>query len=95
MRQLITRVDDRLHAAIKERARREGVSVNTLVNRLLAHAVEAEDRGRELDRRIAAAGLTVRVTPRSIAPPRDEVIAMMRGSGTSVSEALDWARSDD
>jgi antitoxin FitA len=95
MRQLIARVDDRLHAAVKERARREGVSVNTLVNRLLARAVEADDRGRELERKIAAAGLTVRVTPRSIAPPRDEVIAMTRGSGTSVSEALEWTRGED
>jgi len=71
------------------------VSVNTLVNRLLVKAVETDDRRSDLERRIEAAGLTVRVTPSKVPPPRDEVIAMTRGSGTSVSEALDWARSDD
>ena len=95
MRQLITRVDDGLLDRVKERAQREGVSMNTFVNRLLAKAVETDDRRRDLERRIEAAGLTVRVTPRSIALPRDEVIAMNRGSGTSVSEALEWARSED
>ena len=94
MRQLITRVDDELLDRVKERARRDGVSMNTFVNRLLAKAVETDDRRRDLERRIEAAGLTVRVTPRSIALPRDEVIAMTRGSGTSVSEALDWARGE-
>ena len=95
MRQLITRVDDELLERAKAHARREGLSMNAFVNLLLAQAVQVDDRRADLERRIEAAGLTVRVTPRMIAPPRDEVIAMTRGSGTSVSEALDWARSDD
>ena len=92
MKQLITRVDDRLLDGVKERARREGVSVNTFVNRLLARAVESDDQNRDIERRIAAAGLTVHVTPGMVPPSREEVIEMMRGAGTSVSDALDWAR---
>jgi hypothetical protein len=94
VRQLITRVDDGLLDRVKERARREGVSMNTFVNLLLAKAVETDDRRRDLERRIEAAGLTVRVTPSKIPPPRDEVIAMTRGAGTAGSEALEWTRGE-
>jgi hypothetical protein len=94
MRQLITRVDDELLDRVKARARVEGLSVNAWVNRLLAQAVVADDRRRELERRIAAAGLTVRVVPSKVPSPRDEVIARTRGAGTAVSEALDWTRSE-
>jgi hypothetical protein len=94
MRQMITRVDDGLLDLVKARARREGLSVNALVNRLLADAVVADERHRDLEQRIAAAGLTVRVTPSTVPPPRAEVIAMTRGAGTSVSEALEWTRGD-
>ena len=94
MRQLITRVDDDLLDRVKERARREGVSMNTFVNRLLV-----EGRG---DRRSAprprathrGSGLTVRVTPSKVPLPRDEVIAMTRGAGTAASEALEWTRGE-
>ena len=92
MRQLITRVDDGLLARVKERARRDGVSVNAYVNRLLERAVETDDRRRDLERRIEAAGLSVRVSPSKVPPPRDEVIARTRGAGTAVSEALEWTR---
>ena len=92
MRQLITRVDDELHDRVKERARSEGLSVNAYVNRLLAQAVLADDRRGELERRIAAAGLTVHVMPSKVPPPRADVIARTRGAGTAGSEALDWTR---
>jgi hypothetical protein len=94
MRQLITRVDDVLLERAKARARREGISMNTFVNRLLADAIGVDDRQRELERRIAAAGLTVRVTPSTVPPPRSEVIERTRGAGTSVSEALEWTRGE-
>ena len=94
MRQLITRVDDALLERAQARARREGVSMNTFVNRLLADAVGADDRQRELEHRIAAAGLAVRVTPSRVPPPRSEVIESTRGAGTSVSEGLEWTRGE-
>ena len=48
MRQLITRVPDDILDACKRKARAEGVSMNAFVNRLLARAAEADERGREL-----------------------------------------------
>ena len=66
--------------------------MNAFVNRLLAQAAEADERGRELDRRIAEAGLTVRVVPSMQPPSLDEVLALTRGVGSAASEALDWSR---
>jgi hypothetical protein len=92
VRQLITRVDDQLLDDVKARARAEGVSVNTFVNRLLARAVETMDRRRDLDRRIAEAGLAVAVTPSQAPLPLDEAIALTRGLGPQAGRALDWTR---
>lgn len=94
MRQLITRVDDRLLDDVKARARAEGISVNTLVNRLLADATRATSRRREVARRIAEAGLTVHVTPSTAPLTHEEVWAMTKGLGPIAEEALAWARSE-
>jgi hypothetical protein len=89
MKQLITRVPDDVLDACKRRAKAEGVSMNTFVNRLLARAAEADERGRELDRRLAEAGIDV-VYPRldRIPPTMDEVWEMTRGSGTAILDEL-------
>lgn len=94
MRQLITRVDDRLLDDVKAKARAEGVSVNTFVNRLLAEATRTMSRRREIARRIAEAGLTVYVTPSQPPPTHEEVQAMWRGVGPVAEESLAWARSE-
>ena len=93
MRQLITRIDDLLHARLKERARAERRSVNALVTELLEAGVGVEDRRRALRERLRAEG-------RLVEPPRpenvltlDEVLALGEGSGTAVSEALEADRA--
>src|SRR5690242_4509077 len=63
MRQLIARVDDDLHARLRERAAHEGRSVNTLVNEILAAAVAGGDRRTALRMRARATG-------RLVLPPR-------------------------
>jgi len=89
MKQLITRVPDDVLDACKRRAKAEGVSMNMFVNRLLARAAEVDERGRELDRRIAEAGLTVVYpTPSRVPPTLDEVLEMTRGTGTAVLDEL-------
>ncbi len=94
MKQLITRVPDDVLNVCKQKAKAEGVSMNTFVNRLLVRAAEADERGRELDRRIAAAGLTVRAVPSMQPPSMAEVLWLTKGAGTGLSEALDWARGE-
>ena len=94
MKQLITRVPDDVLERCKQKAKAEGVSMNTFVNRLLAQAAEADERSAELDRRIAAAGLTVRVTPSMQPPGLDKALELTRGAGSALSEALEWSRGD-
>jgi len=93
VRQLITRIDDLLHARLKERARAEGRSVNALVTELLEAGVGVDDRRRAFRERLRAEG-------RLVEPPRpenvltlDEVLALSKGSGTAVSEALEADRA--
>jgi hypothetical protein len=88
MKQLITRVPDDVLGACKRRAKAEGVSMNTFVNRLLAQAAEADERGRAIERRIAEAGLTVHLTPHRVPPSDDELRAMLHGSGTAILDEL-------
>jgi len=89
MKQLITRVPDDVLEACKRRARAEGVSMNAFVNRLLARAAEADERGRELDRRLAEAGIEVVYPKLTRVPPTDEELAeSLRGSGTAVLDEL-------
>jgi len=93
MRQLITRIDDDLHAQLKCRAKAEGRSINALVTELLADRVMAAQTRVGIRHRARTAGsLVVPPMPRWI-PPRDEVHLATRGSGRSVSEALEAERS--
>jgi plasmid stability protein len=96
VRQLITRIDDELHARLKARAAAEGRSVNSLVTDLLEQGI-IENGGRDLlAERIEAAGLRVVLPPPPIGPvlSRDEAIALTRGWGTAVTEALEEGRKN-
>lgn len=94
MRQLITRIDDDLHARLKARAAAEGRSMNALVQDLLAHELPPESPREWVRRRAEAAGIRIVVPPlpEGPVPTRDEAIAMTRGAGRAGSEGLDWAR---
>ena len=93
MRQLITRIDDELHARLKTQAAAEGRSVNSLVRDLLERELPVQDRRAALRARMKALGVLAEFPP-SKRPrrSRDEVIALTRGWGTAVSEALDEGR---
>lgn len=88
MRQLITRIDDGLHARLKARAREEGRSVNSLVTELLLAGLAGSDEEAGVRARLRGSGL--RVVPRLAGRPssRDEAIRATRGAGRAASEAL-------
>ncbi len=89
MKQLITRVPDDVLDRCKQKAKAEGVSMNTFVNRLLAQAAAADERGADLDRKLAAAGIKVVYPVMDRVPPTDEQLAeMLRGSGTAILDEL-------
>ena len=93
MRQLITRIDDSLHARLKARARDEGRSLNTLVARILEEAVPEESPRERLRRRLRAEGRLVEVEVPPNAPSHDEVVEMLRGdAGRAVLEAFEEDR---
>ena len=93
MRQLITRIDDDLHRRLKERARNEGRSMNTLVSEILEHAVPDESPRERLRRRLRAEGRLTEIPVPDNPPSRDEVIAMLRGdAGRAFLEALEEDR---
>ncbi|MBK1785710.1 toxin-antitoxin system HicB family antitoxin [Prauserella cavernicola] len=94
MKQLIARIDDDLHAKVKAKAAAEGRSVNDLVTGLLEAAVQEDESPREWHRRMVAEGKAVAFEPDSPAPGRQQLAALMRGTGTAVSEALDWTRGE-
>jgi plasmid stability protein len=88
VRQLITRIDDRLHRRLKDRAAVEGRSMNALVTELLSTAVSGSDERAHLRSRMGTAGLQVVPRPARRPPSRKAAIASTRGAGRSASEAL-------
>lgn len=93
MRQLITRVDDDLHARVKERARAEGKSVNAYVTELLEEAARPLTPKERLRERLRAAGMLVVPEIHGDAPSRDEVIESLRGASDVVLAALEANRA--
>jgi plasmid stability protein len=94
MKQLITRVDERLHERLKARAAAEGRSLNALVTELLEAGLASDDPRARVRARIEALGLRVDVpAPTGPIPSRDAVIRSTRGAGSSVSEALEADRN--
>lgn len=63
MRQLLVRVDDDLHAGLRERASAEGRSVNALVNEVLTAAIEGREGRREHLRRKAGRSGVLAASP--------------------------------
>jgi plasmid stability protein len=93
MRQLLTRIDDTLHARLKQRARDEGRSVNALVTEILEQAVPDETPRERLRRRLKAEGRLVEIPAPEDPPSLEEVRAMLRGdAGKAVLEALEEDR---
>jgi plasmid stability protein len=96
MKQLITRIDEDLHARLKRRAASEGRSVNAFVTDALEAAVTPEDLGAEMRRRAAARG--IKFAEHDAPPPdaarRAAVIARTRGLGPMVDELLEEDRRD-
>jgi plasmid stability protein len=93
MRQLITRVDDDLHARLRQRAAEEGRSVNSLVNDILAAAVAGGDRRAALRMRARATGRLVLPPQPAKVPSHQVVERATRGSGLAASEALTAERA--
>ncbi len=96
MRQIIARIDDRLHARLKRVARREGRSMNSLMIESLERTVEERDRPespREWKARMIAEGRVV-VPPQPEGPvlDREALYEMSRGWGPIVSEQLERDR---
>ncbi len=85
---MIARIDDELHARLKQRAAEQNRSLNDLVASILASAVG--DDGASMRRRIDHSGF--RVYPaRTVSPPvrsRTEILERTRGAGPALSEAL-------
>ncbi len=87
MRQLITRVDDDLHARLKQRAADEGVSMNALVTRILGDALAETPRERFLRQLEREGRRYVPPQPASV-PTDEELLDATQGSGSAVSDAL-------
>jgi plasmid stability protein len=94
VKQLITRIDDELHARLKARAEAEGRSMNDLVTEALRGVVAKTETRAEWKRRLIAEGKIVHVEPPAHVPTLDEIEDLSRGWGTAVSEALDWTRGE-
>ncbi|WP_027942959.1 toxin-antitoxin system HicB family antitoxin [Amycolatopsis taiwanensis] len=94
MKQMITRLDDELHARIKAMAEAEGRSVNEFVTETLRAAVDRKETPQERHRRLRREGKIISFKPEGPVPSREELEELMRGSGTAVSEALEWTRGE-
>lgn len=95
MKQLITRIDERLHGRLKARAQTEGRSVNALVTEVLEAAVPELDMRAQVRARMVAAGALVVSPPLDgDVPTMEEVLALTRGdAGRAILEALEADRN--
>lgn len=90
---MITRLDDELHALLKERAAAANRSVNDLVIAYLSAALDAKVTRRAVRDRARATGRLVTPEKPVHTEPRESVIAGTRGAGTAVSSALEAERT--
>ena len=90
---MIARVDDELHARIKERAIAEGRSINEFVIEALIRALEGSTARRTVRERARATGRLVLPDPPAGTPSWRDVEVISRDFGTAVSEALEVERS--
>lgn len=76
MRQVITRMDERLHRRLKERAAVEGRSMNAVVTELLEKGLSADDERARFRARVKAMGLLYEPpAPRGPVPSHEELLA--------------------
>lgn len=96
MKQLITRIDDDLHARLKKRAVSESRSVNSIVTEAIESAVEPEDPREWLRKRAAARGIKFVERPgKPITPEkRAALLEKTRGLGPVLSEMLEQDRAE-
>lgn len=95
MRQLITRIDDALHARLKAIASAEGRSLNAVVTDALEKRVERFSARDAFRARLREEGRLVEVDVPENAPSLEEVREMLRGdAGRAVLEALEEDRAD-
>lgn len=95
MKQLITRIDDALHARLKHRAAADGRSLNSLAAEALEAAVrDPADPGAQLRWRADERGVTLVVAsgPRSQPAERADLIEELRGLGPLADELIDEDR---
>ncbi len=96
MRQMITRLDDDLHEALKRKAKAEGKSLNALVVETLSGSIGPEDAQAALVEELRAKGwLSEHEPPDGPIPTLEELREMSRGWGTAVSDALQEMRDED
>lgn len=88
MRQLIARIDERLHKELKSRAAAEGRSVNALVTDLLSSGLAVSDERAAVRSRAESAGLLVTPPPPRRPPSREMAISGTRGTGRAATRAL-------
>jgi plasmid stability protein len=93
MRQLITRIDERLHAELKARAAAEGRSVNALVKELLSAGLASGDERTAVKARAESLGLHVVPPSQGRPPSREAAIAGTKGAGRAASRALEAERA--
>lgn len=95
MRQLITRVDERLHRRLKARAAVQGRSMNAVVTELLEKGLDSDDPRARLRARMKDLGLLFEPpAPRSRVLSHEEVRNMAGPDGArAVIEALEADRS--
>ncbi len=92
MKQMISRLDDELHARLKKRAAAQGRSLNDLVVTTLASVVNQPLTRETVRERARTMGMLVVPTAPERLPTPAEVAAATRGSGQAVSDALEADR---
>ena len=90
---MITRLDDELHARLKEQAALEGRSVNELVVAALTQVLDGTTPRRAFRERARAMGRLVVPEPPATTPSWDELDAISPESGMAIMEALEAERS--
>lgn len=89
MRQMITRLDDDLHEALKRKAKAEGKSLNTLVIETLSRTVAPADAQAAFVEELRAKGwLSGHDQPEGPIPTLREIRQMDSGAGSAVLAAL-------
>lgn len=88
MRQVITRVEDELHARLRAAAAARGVSVNAFVVEALTAAISGTTTRETIRRRAESSGRRVVPPTPDTDPTWDDVLDAGAEAGTAVSEAL-------